>query len=998
MAVSRDQLTAGLDRASRPARRIWPRLSEALLGIAALLIVAFCLLTYSTTAARAASELVSGNRYLVALDGLLNPFRTRHLLVESGLPVYDLKIDFREFTELENVAREARRRGILSEDLKRWVRADFFYGDRRYDVKIRIRGDLPAHWEGPKKSWAIKFGSDTVLDAGRQIEVPDWFQGRRRINLIIPVDREYTVAPFVNELAREAKMMAPRDRYVVLRINGSVQGLYYEVEDLDKPLTVAYKRPESPVQGQNGLARHFDQYTKLGAATASDAKFDLVAMRRDATQADELALRALQVLVDHSLKPTAESFRRVRLVLDWDKYLAFKSLTTLMNTNHVRFGSDNMKLFFDPSKGLLEPVPWDLHLVKMPREPATVDFWNDHGPDELERATLEDPQARLERNLALWKLVADEGDRILSIYERLHERIRPIAWADVLSTPIHGAKMDRLRKILRYNVARTHHVLAASTGTMVYRLEAPDRVALDVSSTNFSGIELRGLRLADTRTFRGDYRLYRDDGDGGFGRGDGLVASGGAVRGELELRFREQVLPRVRYDGGTIGARYWEYYDTLSGRARFFLVGRVGPERHHPLEWRVPKTIEVTAVNAVSGARLQPAVVGRVETLPANALAITALDGSRVFDLDAELLSRAGFLRANPQFQASRTQPDAVELRGRVRIDRTTIVPRGVPLVVAPGADVTLARDVSVVAYGGLTSIGRPDAWIRIHGEGGRAWGVLGALRPEREVVVRYTHIRDGGQAEVNGTLFTGGLAVHNGDLTLEHVRITDMASEDGANLKNGRLVMRDTEIARTASDAFDLDFGTGTIAGNRFHDIAGDGFDMSGSRVTIIGNRFERIGDKGLSIGEDTHPIVLDNLFYRCNIGISNKDLSHGRVAFSTFVENATAIEAKLKKDWYGPGSGEYANNVFFGNKTLLSEDYSSRGNLDLHHSLVDDPKARCRACVVGRALFRAAGRSDFHLSDASPAGRVALLPWASALPGGVPELPGLLEPVKAS
>lgn len=993
MGTPREQLAAGLDRASRPARRIWPRPSEALLGTAAFLIVAFALLTYSTEVARRASELVRGNQYLVALDGLLNPFRTRHLLVESGLPVYDLKIDFAQYNELEQVAAEARRRGIMTEDLKRWVRADFFHGGRRYDVKVRLRGDLPNHWEGPKKSWAVKFGSDTVLDGGREVEVPRWFDGRRRINLIIPIDREYTVAPFVNELAREAGMMAPRDRFVVLRINGRVQGLYYEVEDMDKPLTVAYGRPEAPVHGQNGLARHFDQYTKLGSATASDAKFDLVAMRGSAAQADELALQALDVLVDHSLRPSAETFRRVKLVLDWDKYLAFKSLTTLMNTNHVRFGSDNMKLFFDPSRGLLEPVPWDFHLVKLPREPATVDFWNDHGPDELERATIEDPQARLERNRVLWKLVADEGDRILKRYEQLHDRIRPVAWADVLSTPIQGEKMDRLRAVLRHNVRRVHHVLAASTGTLVYRLESADLVALDVASTSFSGLELRGLRLADTRTFRGDYRLYRDGGDGKLDARDRLVATGTAVRGELVLRFRERVLPRVRYDGADIGGRYWEYYDTLAGRARFFLAGRAGPARHHPLEWRVPREIAPLAANAVTGARLQPAVVGRVETMPANALAITALDATRVFDLDAELLSRAAFLRANPAFRPG--AGGAAVLRGRVRIERTTIVPRGVPLVFAPGADVTIAPGVSVVAYGGLTAIGRPDAWIRIHGDRGRTWGILGALRPPRPVVVRYTHIRHAGQAEVNGTLFTGGFAVHDGDLTLERSRLTDMASEDGANLKNGRLVLRDTEIARSASDAFDLDFGTGVVERNVFRDIAGDGFDMSGSRVTIAGNRFERIGDKGISIGENTHPIVLGNLFYRCKIAVSNKDLSHGRVAFSTFVDNDVAIEAKLKKDWYGPGSGEYANNVFAGNRVLLDEDYVSRGNVDLHHSLVDDPAVRCRACVVGRAAFRDARRGDYRLAPGSPAPAAVAIPWARGLRAAVAGLP---DPPRAS
>jgi hypothetical protein len=244
--------------------------------------------------------------------------------------------------------------------------------------------------------------------------------------------------------------------------------------------------------------------------------------------------------------------------------------------------------------------------------------------------------------------------------------------------------------------------------------------------------------------------------------------------------------------------------------------------------------------------------------------------------------------------------------------------------------------------------------------------------------------------------LFTGGFAVHDGDLELDHVQVTDMQSEDGINLKNGHIDLRDSLIARTASDAIDIDFGQGRVEGNRFQDIAGDGVDLSGSTVTVAGNRFERIGDKGTSAGESSHPILVNNLYRECHIGVSTKDLSHARVAYSTFVDNHLAIEGKRKKPMFGGATGEFAHNVFSGNAILLEEDYFSTGQVALSHSLVDGPvdPRRCRECRSAEVRFRDPEQGDFRLATDSSAQAQVTQPapgWAQVGSGGLPTQPGI-------
>ncbi len=770
-----------IKQASSPFRSIWPRSREAVVGMIAVIIVIFATLTYITPLVEWSSTLVTGNRYLALAEGLLNPFRSSRLLMNSGLPVYDIDISHQELGLIEEAVEKAKAQGYMSEDLQVWATGTFFADDQQYNVKIRVRGDLPVHWEEPKKSWRIKFGKQSIEYNGDVTEEPIYFNGKRQINLIVPIDRDYILAPFINSLMREAGLVVPEDRFVVMRLNGVVQGLYYEVEHFDKPLLAAQERPETTVFGQNDRAMHFEQYTRYGTAIASDAKYDITTMRLQVEEEGEVAMQAMQamqVLIDHSGNPTVDNFRRVRQVLDWEKYLHFRNMTTILNTNHVRFGSDNFKLYFDPSRGLLEPIPWDAHLVRMPPEPGTIDFWNSHGPDEIQRATLLDPEQRLKRNKMLWELVSDGGESLLNRYDELHNEIRPLAWSDVLSTPVHGYRMDGLRSDIRFNINRIYKVLSLSSGDLTYRLETKDRAAVDVVALNFSGILLKEIQLSDPDLFEGQYQLFEDiNYNGELDPGDPLVEESTAANGSIRFRLDQYVLPELHYDEDTIDGRYWEYFDTLAGRTRFFLVGKLDTEDRHTLEWQSPD-IQVTAENAVSGEQMPSTIISQSEPMPENHFGVLAYDDSDVFDLDSQYLSREEFLQAHSEFSPSEERPGAIELSGDVVIDGTIIIPESTLLVLKPGTDITMRPGASLLSYGGLLADGTAGQRIRIHDDGsGKAWGTFAVIRPPEEVLVRHIDIQGGGQAQINGILLTGGFAVHDGDLIIEHCMITDMAS-----------------------------------------------------------------------------------------------------------------------------------------------------------------------------------------------------------------------------
>jgi len=210
--------------------------------------------------------------------------------------------------------------------------------------------------------------------------------------------------------------------------------------------------------------------------------------------------------------------------------------------------------------------------------------------------------------------------------------------------------------------------------------------------------------------------------------------------------------------------------------------------------------------------------------------------------------------------------------------------------------------------------------------------------------------------------------------------------SEDAINVKNGRILVQNCVVQHTASDALDIDVGTGEVRNNRFFDIGGDAMDISYSHLTLRDNVVDQAHDKGISVGEHSEPLVLNNLILGCKIGISCKDLSVARVAHCTFVRNRCAIEAKRKKPFFGGGSGEFINCVFAENDSLHREDYFSQGQVRFDHVAAD-------AGLPGRETvltFAAPVSGDWRLN---PAGAHALevgpVTWAALEPR--PVLPGI-------
>ncbi len=283
----------------------------------------------------------------------------------DALPLYRLHIEAGPLRELT-----AFREGILDvaflpPDRRLWIPAEFEADGERYPVRIRIRGDLPAHWREDKHSYRVKF--DDRL-----------FRGRREINLIVPWDKHYGVELLQTGIARDLGLASFSGRFVDLVINDENVGLYYEnehptrefLERIGLPAssiftfasnwTLYLSKPYHHVMFAKPGSREFPPISSVGQIKQRrtyDPRDPALAHRQL-----EYATEFFELLCEGSREEIAG---RAGRFLDLDGFARYVALQDFLGTSHGMGLNDNTRLYLDPTTGLFEFMPWDTRLMSL---------------------------------------------------------------------------------------------------------------------------------------------------------------------------------------------------------------------------------------------------------------------------------------------------------------------------------------------------------------------------------------------------------------------------------------------------------------------------------------------------------------------------------------------------------------------------------------------------------------------------------------------------------
>ena len=281
---------------------------------------------------------------------------------DAGVPAYHIRIKDKALRRLIAHREQIRDLDFMTPGDRLWIPASFLHADEVYDVKLRLRGDLPVHWRGSKQSYRLKFKKRL-------------FQGRKEINLIVPWDKHYAVEWLQTQVADDLGLLFFPGRFVDVTINGEGAGLYYESEHPTREYLERNGRMASSIFtfGANwtlyfGKSYHHIAFEHPGSATSPPIE-SIGQIKQRATYGDgnpDYARKQLaylqefyELLTEGSRSDVAS---RAGYYLDLEKFARFVALQDFFGTTHGMALNDNTRLYLDPTSGKFEFIPWDTAL------------------------------------------------------------------------------------------------------------------------------------------------------------------------------------------------------------------------------------------------------------------------------------------------------------------------------------------------------------------------------------------------------------------------------------------------------------------------------------------------------------------------------------------------------------------------------------------------------------------------------------------------------------
>jgi len=288
--------------------------------------------------------------------------------------------------------------------------------------------------------------------------------------------------------------------------------------------------------------------------------------------------------------------------------------------------------------------------------------------------------------------------------------------------------------------------------------------------------------------------------------------------------------------------------------------------------------------------------------------------------------------------------------KGTFFIDEDIEIPEAYDVEILAGSELLLSKNISVLIRGNLNILGTKSQIVKVtNANPNEPFGVFAAVGNGKTVVdISGLEINGGNEDFISGVYLSGALSLyHHQKVILVDSIIYNNYADDGLNIKNSNVFLKDNFFSSNYADQVDLDFVNGIILNNNFkaksndifpsasvESINGDGLDLSGSMVVIKNNTYTDFPDKGISVGEKSDALIIDNKFNKNRSAISIKDESEVFIYKNQYNSNEIDIELYQKKQIFNEPSVFNLNNTnvnFQIDKSLTSNFYNASSKLNV-------------------------------------------------------------------
>ncbi|MBU0974161.1 CotH kinase family protein [Patescibacteria group bacterium] len=271
-----------------------------------------------------------------------------------------IDIEFEDYQKLAAKREEALSQFVLLTNDDDFVNASVQFRDEKTPVKIRLKGDWTDHLEGNKWSFRIKTKNDNAIN------------GMRKFSIQAPETREYIHEWLFHQIARKEGLIALRYNFIDVIINGEKKGIYAMEEHFSKELLENNKRREGPILKfdesqfwENMLRYNFNEVIERGIGLRTP----IVSFEVNKVFSNDDLLAQTQE-GQRLLSEFRLGYSSVFQTFDTEQWAKLFALSDLLGSRHG-LSIHNIRFYYNPLTGLIEPIPFDVQSGKKINRLAT---------------------------------------------------------------------------------------------------------------------------------------------------------------------------------------------------------------------------------------------------------------------------------------------------------------------------------------------------------------------------------------------------------------------------------------------------------------------------------------------------------------------------------------------------------------------------------------------------------------------------------------------------
>ena len=782
----------------------------------------------------------------------------------SNVEIKNMRIDikFKDWKKLTNYRNAAYSNKIIGSDEKKYINGKVSYGNEKYDVKLRLKGDYIDHLLGDKWSLRIKVNNKKYIN------------GYKVMSLQNPQARDFQGQVIINEMLKEHNIIVPRYSFVRVIINGNNIGIMALTEHFRKELVEYSNRKESVII-------KFDE-SHLWNSRLQDKKHEDNEYRAKIVPFQESkVINNAKLSKDYDvatglLRGYLSGELLARDVFDVKLMGEFLAIHDLWGDTHSYIWH-NLRFYYNPLTAKLEPIAFDELLYHSSNELSGEGLMN-LLDDEYIRLVYINTLKKLQKKI----INKTYFDKYIDIDESYESLLRSEFWLKPPPLLKNKNLSERIGLLIKKHGSVVHKKQDASLGWAVNVNDASDVVKIyPVGSKGNAELVVANKYVSEFYKY-GLNILGVNDAYHGYMYLNSTIRTSEVLdtSEEMLVPFRTEDLDMyyklanvylVNDDAPKIEIQNYTPYTLIIKKVSVHykkngkkdianIVIHKDDNIIHPLN----KNTETIIKSVYLGDDISYEDVEDVDVI------VSLLGSNKDYSIKAEKYrkilkknpiptSSIEKMLANHGFLTLDKMNNVIKInKGEWDVVQPIIVPPGYTLLSDGGVTLYFEEDSYILSHGQINFSGTSQLPIVLTSKQiDKFWQGITIYGNSEfpKSVLKNVSIHNVTSVVNDGWEINAGVFVYQVDLIMTNVDIENNNCEDALNIVKSKYTINQISIKDAVSDALDSDFSTGEVNASRFTNIGysggGDALDFSGSSVLLDNLIISHIGDKGISVGE---------------------------------------------------------------------------------------------------------------------------------------------------